>query len=298
MAHRRRTILAFSLIFAVILLVYFLWPVDIEQDSSAALALVNGRTVLYEQVRADPNVAKVILGPEANESRIAQELFRIESRRVAQIIRSAIFEDKTKEYGLTASEEEVDARIDEIIQKSGLTNDEVRQICESTNRMRAALEAWHANPEQAKAIYDEKLAPFSTTPEHWRMSQIAYDTPEKLKDFVAPNNLDEIKDNSRQSSKKDVLNEKLEGVITKDVSVSTDEVEAAYENRYSQLPDKPTFDAIKEKLHSELVTIKKQEAINRWWKQQYNEADIEITDPRFQNVLDTLRKQGRLQRTL
>ena len=177
MTHRRRTILAFSLILAVVLLVYVLWPVDIEHDSSAALALVNGRTVLYEQVRADPNLAKAILGPEANESRIAQELFRIESRRVALIIRTAIFEDKTKEYGLTASEEEVDARIDEIIQMSGLTNDEVRQICESTNRMRAALEAWHTNPEQAKAIYDEKLAPFSTTPEQWRMSQIAYDTP-------------------------------------------------------------------------------------------------------------------------
>ncbi len=294
MLRWRYSILTFLLVVAAIATVSLILFFSGSNEQREVVAVVNGKSILsYTSLLDSRNVAMAVLGPEVNEARLQDEIYRIESRRIAGRIHGMIFDENIVAYGISVTEEDVDQKIKSLIERGLLTDEMTKQIQESIKRMRDALEAWHSNPEQSKAIYDKQLAPFSVATEQWRMHQAVYDKPEKLSIFVIPKNLEEIVNDTRRSSRKDVLHEKLENIITKNVSVSTDEVQSLYNERYSQSPGKPKFDDVKDQLRSELITSKKNITIIRWWKEQYNKSDIEIKDPRFQNVLDVLRNHGR-----
>ncbi len=293
MLRWRCSVLVFLVIVAAIATVSYIWFFGGSDEQREVVAVVNGKSISFTSRLDSRTIAKAVLGPEANETRLQDEIYRIESRHIAGRIHGMIFDEKIIEYGISVTEEEMDQKIKSLIERGLLTDEMTKQVQESIKRLRDALQAWHSNPEQTKAIYDEKLAPFSVTIEQWQMHQALYDKPEKLSKLVIPKNLEEIVNDTRRSSRKDVLHEKLENIITKNVSVSTEEVQALYKDRYSRLPDKPTFDELKEQLHSELITDKKNKTIIRWWKEQYNKSDIEIKDPRFQNVLNILRNKGR-----
>jgi len=87
-----------------------------------------------------------------------------------------------------------------------------------------------------------------------------------------------------------VLAKKLMDVVTKDVSVGPEEVEAAYIKKYGHLSKKPTLEEVRDELAVELLRQKKDEAMKLWWRERYKEAQIEIKDERFAGVTAILNK--------
>jgi hypothetical protein len=231
-------------------------------------------------------------GAGVDEQQLIEEIHRQETRRLIGSIRELIFREKVVELGLVASEEEVDWQVEEIFDKVGMTGEKAKDVCERARLVYEGLMAWQANRSLAGAIYEEKLAGSGISREEWKLFQLSYDSAEKLKGMVVPGGIEDMKRKSRESSRKDVLGRKVEQFITREVSVKSEEVEEAYRERYGSLAQKPGFQEVAEKLGSELLVKKKQEAVRLWWLQQYRQADIEIRDPRFQHVLGILRRGG------
>jgi len=258
------------------------------QDPNSVVAIVNGTEIFYRDIRIDPNIVQLGYTGDMNTFQLDAEVKKHETRRLTSKIRDVIFAQKVAEFGLTASEEEVGSRVEEIFQKTGTTPEIAKKVSEKARAMYEALAAWHKDPSKANAIYNEKLAGLGVSREGWKLNQLCWDTPEKLRRFVVPDSIDDMKRTSRESSRRDVLYKKLNDIITKDVSVSIEEIEAEYQKEYCHVSPKPPFDDVKESIRSELLSKKKQEAKATWWREQYGKSNIETFDEQFRDILDML----------
>ncbi|MHC4648015.1 MAG: hypothetical protein ACYTBJ_21355 [Planctomycetota bacterium] len=259
-----------------------------KQGDRAAIASVNGVTIAYRDVKADPEIVKLACPVEMTESELAGAIDRQEKRKLVGRIRKVIFNKRTGELGLTASEEEINARVEQIFRDAGLTEEKAVEVRESLQLVREALMLWQQNPSESDVIYSEKLRDCGISKGQWRLFQACYGTPEKLKRLVAPKDLADMKTQSRESSKRDVLHKKLEDFIVRDISVEPAEIEKAYERKYEGIEKKPLLKEVWDQLSTELLLKKKQRAVELWWKEQYRQVKVEIKDPRFEDVLDVL----------
>ncbi|MDD5326715.1 MAG: hypothetical protein PHY02_02750 [Phycisphaerae bacterium] len=252
------------------------------EDSNSVVVSVNDVNILYKDIKVDLKEVQM-LHPEYSKLQIENEVQKQETRRLIGKIREVIFKQKITEFGLTVSEQEVDARVEEIFKKTGMTSEKAKAICESGKAVYEALVAWQMNPSDGNAIYDEKLSDTLISKEQWKLWQRCCDTPEKLKDLVVPKNIEDMKKNSRESSRRDVLYQKLEEVITKDISVSKKEIEEEYRKKHGA-------EEIEQMglIEKELLTRKKDMAIRTWWQEQYNKSNIVILDKRFDEALELL----------
>ena len=262
--------------------------------SNGVVANVNGTIISYGDIRADPKVVQLLYAGQMDARRLRTEVRKYEERRLAQEIRKAIFKHKIDELGITATDEKVDSRVEEIFRKADMTDVKAAAICETAKAVYNALVEWHNNPSREDAIYNEKLKGSLVTREQWKAYQSCFDTPEKLKRFAVPSNIEDMKRMSRESSRKDVLYAKLRDIVTSDVSVSDNEIKQAYEEKYGYLVKKPSLEEVKGTLRSELLTKKKQQQLELWWQEQYKEARIDIKDPRFKDVLDIFKNPERV----
>lgn len=262
-----------------------------EIETNELVAIVNGTEVFYKDIKVDPKIIQLTYAQELGARQLKKEIRKHEMRRLAGKIHEVIYRQKIDELGLIVSEEEVDYRVEEIFQQANMTSEKAAVICESARAFREALEAWQKNPSMEDVIYNEKLVGSGVTKEQWKLYQICFDTPEKLKLFAAPNNIEDMKRNSRRSSRKDMFYKKLNDIITKNVSVRNEEIEEIYEKKYAHIAEKPPLDELlKETLRLELLIRKKHEAEKLWWQEQYRQAMIEIKNPRFKDVLNILLK--------
>lgn len=259
-----------------------------ENGPNDLVAIVHGAKILYKDVKVDPKTVQLSHAEQISASQLKSEVHKQEMRRLAGKIHKVIFEQKIDELRITVSEKEVDSRVDEIFRQTNMTSEKAAAVCENARALHEALAAWQKDPSHGDVIYNEKLAGSLISKEQWKAFQVAYDTPEKLKSLVVPKNIDDMKKNSRESSRMDVLNKKLEDVITKNVSVKAEEIEAAYQKKYGNLPERPPLEEVMEKLNVQLLSKKKQEAKKVWWQEHYRQAKIEIKDQRFKDVLNIL----------
>lgn len=124
--------------------------------------------------------------------------------------------------------------------------------------------------------------------EQWNEYKAYFNTPEKLRLLLVPSDINDMKENSRESSKKDILYEKLTDIITMGVSVSNEEIEELYRDKYEHMSEKPPLESVSDELYRELLNSKKNEAKKKWWREQYKELDVEIKDRRFEKVAEYL----------
>lgn len=178
------------------------------------------------------------------------ELLRYQMRRLAAKIQECIFRQKVSEYGINAAEEEVWSRVDEIFSKAGV------EIAESLRIIYAALLEWHKDPNKTDGIYEEMLKSVITK-DQWRLCQACFDTPEKLRRFTIPNNVEDMRKDSYESAKKDILYQKLNDIITADVRVSEQEIESAYQEKYGHWDKKPTLEEVRDRLYNQLMNRKR-----------------------------------------
>jgi len=266
------------------------------EDPNSIVATVNDVNILYKDIRADLKVVRMLHAGDINTLQLESEVRKQETRRLAGKIRELIFKQKITELGLTASEKEVDSRVEEIFRKTGMTNEKAKAICESGQAVYEALVAWQKNPSNGDAIYNEKLSDSLISKEQWKLWQACYDTPEKLKQLFVPKDIEDMKKNSRKASRIDVLYQKLESVITKNISVGAKEVEEEYKKRYGHISPKPGLEETRQMtmIEKELLTHKKEKAITIWWKEQYNSSKILILDKHFDGVLDLLNESNEM----
>ena len=153
-----------------------------------------------------------------------------------------------------------------------------------------ALEEWQKDQSLADTIYNEKLSNTSITKAEWQAFRISYDTPKKLARMrsLIPRSLAEEKERTRRSLRKEILVAKLRAAIISDVSVSKEEIERYYQQKYSEKSDKPKLNEVKDEIHNVILLKKKQEVEKKWWQNQYKKAKIEIKIERFKDVLKTL----------
>lgn len=259
-----------------------------ENEPNNLVAIVNGKKIFYHSIKSDPKTLRAIYAQELSTKQLAKEKQQNEMRRLVGRVQGIILEQKIADFGLTATEEEVRSKVEETFEKAGLSDEKAKALCENINTVYEALLEWHENPSTEDAIYNKNLAG-RISKQRWKLFQSCYNTTEKLKHFKVPKNIDDMKKNSFESSKRDVLYEKLNSIITKDVVVTNQEIIEAYDKKYSHISEKPSFLKVKDELHKESLTQKKKAAIILWRQKQFRQAKIEVKNPQFTEVLNILR---------
>jgi hypothetical protein len=257
------------------------------QDPNTIVATVNSVNVIYKDVKVEPEMIRQLSTINTNHIELEKATLAFEKERLASKIHDLIFEQIITDWGLSVSESEIDGRVEQLFERANMTTEKANIICQTGQALFDALTAWQQNPSKEDSIFNTMLANTSISREQWNMFQAFYNTPEKLKTFVVPNNINEMKQTSRESSKKDLLCEKLENIITQDVTATINEIETSYEQQYGNAFPKPSFEDAKEVIKCDLLAKKKQEAIISWWQKQYNDADIQ-TESRFIGVKNIL----------
>jgi hypothetical protein len=248
----------------------------------SVIAVVNGENIFYQDIKVDPkNIQQgslKILDP----ARLEEAVYEAEKGRLAAEILEKIKMQKIIELGLTVSEEEVDFELERKFKIGGIDEKKADEMNKMYQALANALESWQKDPLKGDAIYEEQLATYMNKAQ-WNAFQVSYDTAEKIIKMrsLIPTDLNDMKRQSKESSQKDVLLQKLQDVITSNVSVSDEEIETYYQQKYGHLSEKPRFNDVGAILHQELQFMKKQDVEAAWWKKQYEKSVIEIKDPRF-----------------
>jgi len=253
----------------------------ITQGADSIVATVNKAKVFYKDIKADSGVIRQLSVKDLNDLELEKMVHLYEKKRLAAKIHEIIFEQKIADLGLTVSESEINERVEKTFKQTNMTVEEANKVCQAGHAIYEALKAWHQSPSEANSIYDTMLAKTTVSRDQWKLFQACYDTSEKLKSLKVPQNIEQMKLNSRQSSKRDLYYIKLEDLITKNIMVTADEITAVYEKRYGKVSPASRLKDVKELIASELMARKKQEAVITWWEKQYEQADIQIKEKRF-----------------
>jgi len=236
----------------------------------------------YKNIEVNPRLVQLTAPEDLNEAELQKSVLERQKKSLASKIHLIIFEQKIDELGITVSESEVDARIEEIFKH--VSPEQAEKTCKVTRAIYEALKAWHKNPSKGDYIYENMLADIPISKKQWKIWQTTCNTPEKLKSLVIPDNIENMKQNSRKSAKRDLYYWKLESIITKDVKVTKDEIRRLYEQRYEDSNSTPAFENVRETVKSELLIKKKQKVIKDWWQKQYKKANIKIHKKQFSKV--------------
>jgi len=274
-----------------ILFANLLFCAEIKQDT--VIAEVDGQKIIYKQIMQNPE--QIIFSyqlehkREPSKEEISNIILKKEKEQLAAEIHHIIKQKKIKEFGIKVSNREMQLKMKSFYVEHNL---DPKEIADEINRcgfalakaLREALE----NPAEEKKIYEQELSSLMTY-EEWTGHRRCYNTIEKIgwiekslpqtaEDLYKPNPAIEAW----------LLGEKFRDRITKDVSVTAEELRDYYNIVYEGVESKPTFAEVKKQLEKELLKGKKQRREKEWWQEQYKKAKIEIKDERFKDVIDML----------
>ena len=200
-------------------------------------------------------------------------------------IRQAIIDQNIKKYNITVNEQEVNAKIDEMFAK--IDPNELREIIQKNFATYEALKEWQKDPSKSDIIYNEKLESLGFSRDQWELLTITYDTPQALQNMQVPKNIEDMKKNSCESAKNDLLLQKLMDTVT-NMTVTEDEIKEAYNLKYGDWNHDAPFEEVKEIIREQLKKENETAAMTIWLNEQYKKAKIEIKDPKFDEVLEIL----------
>lgn len=259
-----------------------------ESDISV-IAIVNGEKILYRDVKVDPKIVQLTSSKVLDPVSLEEATYEAEKDRLAAKILEIIKMQKIIEFGLTVTAEEADHELERKFKIGGIDEKKADEMSKMYQALATALEAWQKDPLKGDAIYEEKIAPYMNKAQ-WNAFQVSYDTAGKIAEMrsLIPTNLNDMKRQSRESSQRDVLFRKLQDIITSNISVSNEEIETYYHQKYHRLSERPSLNEVRDILHQELLFMKKQEIEIVWWKKQYGEVVIEIKNERFRPLVEDL----------
>ncbi len=243
------------LLLVVIFFVLFMFPVHEKEKSQnpGLIAIVNGTNIFADDVN---KITKMIDIMNLNQLTDKQLQEGVQKHRVTSLlgkIRQVIIEQKIKEYDITASEREIQDKINETF--ANIDSNSVQIAIERSNAVNEALERWQKEPSKSDDIYNEILSPLDIKKDQWELSKIIYDTPEKIRQMQIPKTLEDMKKFSYESAKRDLLFQKLMDSVAND-NTKTEEQKTAIQTA--------------------------------WWNEQYKNAKIEIFDPNYNEAINIL----------
>ena len=265
----------------LILFTNLLFCAEIKQNT--VIAEVDGQKILYKQIMKDPKQIifsyRLEHGRKPSKEEISNIILKKEKEQLAAEIHRIIKEKKIKEFGIEVSNREMQEKMKSFYVEHNINPQEVT---DKTNKyffalakaLRKALE----NPAEEKKIYEQELSSLMSY-EEWTGHRHCYNTIEKI-EWIEKSLPQTVKDlyKPNPAIKAWLLNEKLRDKITKDISVTDEEVKDYYNTVYKEVKNKPAFTDIKKQLKKTLLEAKKQQKEKEWWQEQYKKAKIEIKD--------------------
>lgn len=147
------------------------------------VAKVNGKEIKYREIRVDPILIKV--SPHLSSLKgkaLKQAILTREKRKLKAAILRIIRENAIKKVGITVTEEEVKQWWSEIVNKGGLTEEDILQYRQEMLILIDALRERLKNPEQSEQIYEKRLANLFEK-EEWEIHTARYNNEKKFKNL-------------------------------------------------------------------------------------------------------------------
>ncbi len=261
---------------------------------SAASAVGQGQESNDMMVIATVNNLPISLNEISVRSEISGErILAREEEKLNTRIREIIKDRAISELGIDVTEDEVRRSVDSKFNQAGVTDQVAGRISDIYETLFSALKKWHQNKTNGDDIYKNLLASKMTQAEWhtWQESCPDSETLVKLESLV-PRSLQDMKDNSILSARRDLIYDKLLTHITCGVCVGEDEILTIYNDRYINQTNKPEFSEVKKQIESELVERKRLKAIEYWWQTRILEATIVINDERLKAAWDARNRQS------
>lgn len=282
----------FVFLLSIIILVFSYKKVAITKDKTdlSVIAIVNEEEILYKDIKLDYHTIQLLDTKGLTLLEVQDLTKKNEKERLAGKIWEIIKNSAIKKLALTVTDSEIESEVNKRFENAGIDEKMASEISNRYSKLIKALEDLQKNPSNGDSIYQNMLSNTSITKEEWKVFQSVYNTPEKLLEMKAliPEDLNNMKQNTRKSVEKDLLFNKMRDIISADVSVSDAEVETYYQKEYLDIPEKPNFNKVKEILRQELMDEKKKEAESKWWQKQYNDLKISIMDDEYKDVIEDL----------
>jgi len=228
--------------------------------------------------------SEIDVRPEEVEAFIAERAIDKLDSRIMQIIEDHAIQS----LEIRASKAEVRNEVDSKFEQAGIDEAQALRIAEMYRALVAGLEKWHKDKTQSAKIYEKYLAEFMTQAQ-WHQWQKSCPLPKditKIKKQI-PEDIDDMKENSLQSSERDILHSKLVAHVTAGVRVQENEIRATYADKYRGDSNKPAFSAVKDNIRSELLQKKKQQAMTEWRKSRFQQVSIQIKNKRIRELWET-----------
>ena len=260
---------------------------SITKESNKHLALtIYGKDIFTSDINELSKITEVLHSYQLNSEELQKEVEYTQRKMIINEMRQVILDQQIEKYKLTVKEQEVVKKVEDMFRNT--SPEQYEKAIDIANSIKTALQEWQVNPNKSDSIYEEKLSKKDISEDQWELYKITYNTPEKLKMMVIPKNIEEMKKDSLDSMKKELLYQKLMDIITKDITVMDDEVNFAYQKKYENIAEKPSLSQVSDEIRKSLLEEKKNKAINDWWKKQFQESKIEIKDPAYSDILDDL----------
>jgi hypothetical protein len=261
-------------------------------EPNAVIAVVEGEKVIYRQITQEPKEVlswyQNTFGKEPTKDEIDKTIIQKERAALANQIHRIIEQKKMKELGIKTSDKEVEIRMKSYYTEHNLNPEEItKDINLRISKIAKALREALKNPSEEKKIYERELSSFMEY-EEWTSRRQYCNTVEAIEAFDEPFARVEELYKPNPALKAWLLDEKFRDAITKDVSVTDEEVKVYYTELYDGQEDKPLFAEAEKNLKEELLTRKKQQKEKQWWQEQYKNVKIEIKDERFKDVMNML----------
>jgi hypothetical protein len=256
-----------------------------EKEKQIAL-ICNGEKVFKSDTQKLSKLLELNHKNQLTPEQLQKEVQNSEQNELIGQIRQIILKQNIKKYGLTVTQDEVNSKVNKMFEMLGTQR--VNESIELSNAIYEALREWQKNPSQSDSIYKEKLAGKNFSEYQWETHKIIYDSPDELKRMVIPQSIEDMKKNSFESSKRDLLLQQLMDIVTKNVTVTDDEINKAFQKKYDNVMERPSLDQVKNDIRKTLLEEKKNEAINKWWTQQFHEAQIESKDSLYNAILERI----------
>jgi len=265
-------------------------PAPNKVGTRHVVARVYGKPIFEDEIKASEQLVRLAVGKQAKPDVIAEKVHQEEISNLAMLIRRTVRDKCLEPYSASITEDLVSAEVDAKFVRAGIDETKADKIAKEHHKLLEALEANLRGKAASDKIYEEKLAGTSITREQWEAFRVFYGTHEKVSEFrrLIPKSLADMKANSRRSTRKDLALAKIESNLTKDVTVSDEEVMEEYKKRYATEPAPPPYTKVKDDLRQQVMQQKRRSIIRAWWRDQYEKAGILIEDDKYRDALKYL----------
>lgn len=260
--------------------------VALGRADDKVVAKVNGQSIRSSEIA----VAKS-LKPGVSYDVLEQALLERQKQKLRNQIRQIIFDEAVRGYSIVITDEEIMHRLNKSFSDAAITDDTAVQIKQKGMRIAESLKKVVVHRSDPEEVYSSDLENIISKQE-WNGYLTSYDTPEKIQSLVEllPNNVTDMKTNSRASARNDLEAEKLDQRIYADLSVTDEDIASYCQQRLRKDPEKISPE-LRERIEKRILAERQKAAKREWWKKQITETDIEILDPRFEELKQTMLKE-------